>query len=57
MKALSIVAALVILLVITGNGSVVSSGVHTVTSGIAKLVPHHTQGDEQDGDPNSGGEP
>jgi hypothetical protein len=57
MKALSIVAALVVLLGITGNGSVVSSGVHTVTSGIAKLVPHHRQGDEQDGDPNSGGEP
>jgi hypothetical protein len=57
MKALSIVAALLVLLVITGNGSVVSSGVHAVTGGIAKLVPHHAQGDDQAGDPNTGGEP
>jgi hypothetical protein len=57
MKALAIVAAIVVLLVITGNGSTVSTGVHTVKSGIAKLMPHHSQGDEQDGDPNSGGEP
>lgn len=57
MKALAIVAAILVLLVITGNGSAVSSGVHTVTNGIAKLMPGHTQGDEQDGDHNSGGEP
>lgn len=57
MKTLAIGAVALVVLMFAGKESLVSGGVHTVTHGIAKLVPTHAQGDDQAGDRNTGGEP
>jgi hypothetical protein len=54
MKTLAIVAVIVLLAIATGNGPQLSAGVSTLGATIGKLVPSHSNGDEQDGDSGSG---
>jgi hypothetical protein len=56
MKTLAIVAVILILVTAAGKGAELTAGVGTLGAAIAKLMPAHSSGDEQDGD-SGGGEP
>lgn len=50
MKGWIIVAAVVLLLVVSGRGSLLTGAAHSAVSGITSLVHVQGTGDEQDGD-------